>query len=72
MTLKGRINPSNHFIDTVPQKSAEQAMLIKMDEIIDRLNAISVAIEAATDGSTLFTELDVAAIKASISKVILK
>lgn len=45
------------------------AVLTKLDEVIDRLNAIAVAIEASTDGDTLQTQLDTAAIKAEISKL---
>jgi len=46
-----------------------QAVLTKLDEVIDRLNAIAVAIEVSTDGATLQTQLDTAAIKAEISKL---
>lgn len=45
------------------------AMMTKLDEITDRLNAIAVAIEAATDGNSLFTGLDTAEIKAEIKKL---
>jgi hypothetical protein len=46
-----------------------QAMLTKMDEIIDRLNAIASAIEASTDGDSLQSGLDVAEIKSEIQKL---
>lgn len=73
MASKGRKgNSVNRFIDTVKPQSAEQAILIKQDEIIDKLNAILAAIEAGTDGDSLFTALDTAPIKANLSKVVLK
>jgi len=49
--------------------TVSQAILTKLDEITDRLNAIATAIETATDAATLFTELDVAEIKTEISKL---
>lgn len=48
------------------------AIMTKLDECITRLNAIAVAIETATDAASLFTQLDVAAIKAEIKKISLK
>jgi hypothetical protein len=51
-----------------PQKMV-QAMLTKQDEIITKMNLILAAIEAATDGNSLFTALDTAAIKAAIEKI---
>ena len=49
--------------------TVSRAMLTKMDEIIDRLNAIAAAIEASTNGDTLQSGLDVADIKAEVSKL---
>jgi hypothetical protein len=46
-----------------------QAILTKLDECIDRLNAISTAVETATDAATLFAALDVAEIKSEIQKL---
>lgn len=46
-----------------------RAILTKQDEIIAKLNLILVAVEAATDGDTLFTALDTASIKAEIQKI---
>jgi hypothetical protein len=48
---------------------AFKAVLTKQDMIIDKLNTILAAIEAATDGNSLFTALDVAATKAAINKI---
>jgi len=45
------------------------AILSKQDEIIDKLNSLLVAVEAATDGNTLFTGLDAAGIKATLAKL---
>ena len=45
----GRRGSTGTFADTVPEKSAEQAMLIKQDAIIDQINAIVAALAAATD-----------------------
>jgi len=46
-----------------------KAILTKQDEIIVKLNLILAAVETATDGNSLFTALDVASIKAEISKI---
>ena len=45
----GRRGATGTFADTVPAKSAEQAMLIKQDEIIDRINAVVAALAIAAD-----------------------
>lgn len=45
------------------------AILTKLDELIDRVNAIATAIEASTDGDTLQSELDIAGIKTEITKL---
>ena len=46
-----------------------QAVLTKLDELISKVNAIAVAIEASTDGDTLQAGLDTAEIKAEIKKL---
>lgn len=46
-----------------------RAILTKQDEIIVKLNLILAAVETATDGDSLFTALDTASIKATISKI---
>lgn len=46
-----------------------QAVLTKLDEITDKLNAIAAAIEASTDGDSLQAALDTAEIKAEVSKL---
>lgn len=58
--------------NTIRPKSAEQGMLLKQDEIIDKLNLILAAIEASTDGDTLQAALDTAQIKAALSKLSLR
>lgn len=68
-TLKGRGKASSIKTNTVPNKSATQAILRKQDEIIEKLNLILAAIESATDAATLFTALDTAEIKAELEKV---
>ena len=45
------------------------AILSKLDEVIDKLNALGAAVEAATDGNSLFAGLDVAAIKDAVKKI---
>lgn len=47
------------------------ALMTKVDQVIDKMNAISAAVEAATDGDTLFAALDVADFKAAIKKITL-
>lgn len=54
---KGRRGSTGTFTDTVPAKSAEQAILIKQDEIIAKLNEILAAVAASSDGDTLQTAL---------------
>lgn len=66
---KGRGKASSVKTNTIPNKSATQAILRKQDEIIEKLNLILAAIESATDAATLFTALDVAEIKAELEKV---
>ena len=55
-------------VHDAPNKTVE-SVLTKQDEIIDKLNAILLAIETATDAATLFTELDTDAIKAQLAKL---
>lgn len=67
----GRRGSTGNFTDTVPAKSAEQAALIKQDEMIDKLNQILAAIAASTTGNDLQSGL--AAIgTTALSKVKLK
>jgi len=68
-TKVGRQGSTGTFTNTIAPKSAEQAMLLKMDEIIAKLALIQAAIEAATDGDSLYTALDTANIKAAIEAV---
>jgi hypothetical protein len=68
-TSKGRGKASSIKTNTIPNKSATQAILRKQDEIIEKLNLILAAIEAATDGDTLFSGLDTAQIKAQLEKI---
>lgn len=73
-TELGRM-PASQIAKGVVHDSPEAqvaAIMTKLDECIGRLNAIAVAIEASTDGDTLQAALDVAAIKAEISKISLK
>jgi hypothetical protein len=58
--------------NTIKPKSAEQGMLLLLDEIVEKLNAIAAAIEASTDGDTLQAALDTAAIKAEVEKLKLR
>lgn len=52
----------------LPNKTAA-AILTKLDQIIAWQNTVGAAIEAATDGNSLYTQLDIAAIKAAIKKL---
>ena len=45
----GRRNASGVFTDTVPANSAEQAMLLKQDEIIKKINALVADLAVATN-----------------------
>jgi len=64
----GRRGSTGTFADTVPEKSAEQAMLLKQDEIIDRINAVVAALAIAADVPAINAA---AAALASIVKVVL-
>lgn len=57
---------ADSVIFDAPEKTV-RAILTKQDEIIAKLNQINAAIEAATDGATLFTELD--AIKSELEEL---
>lgn len=48
-TQVGRLGSTGTFTNTVAPKSAEQAMLMKQDEIINRVNALTAALAAAAD-----------------------
>jgi len=50
-------------------ENAVKAMNTKLDQIIAWQTAVGAAIEAATDGNSLFSGLDVAAIKTAIKKL---
>lgn len=56
-TTVGRLGSTGTFQNTIAPKSAEQAILLKQDEIITKLNAILAAIVASSDGNTLQTAL---------------
>jgi len=69
MAEKGRPNRTQEFTDTVPEKSAEQAVLVKQDEIIDLLKSLS----AKLDADAGVTDADYAAvITDALEKVKLK
>jgi len=52
-TSVGRQGSTGTFANTIAPKSAEQAMLMKMDEIIDRVNALRAALETAADTAAI-------------------
>lgn len=58
--------------NTIRPKSAEQGMLLQLDQIIDLLGLIQDAIESSTDGDSLQAALDTASIKAKLSKLSLR
>jgi hypothetical protein len=62
----GRQGSTGVFTNTIAPKSAEQAMLMKMDEMIDRLNALRAALETAADTAAINTA---AAALADLEKV---
>jgi hypothetical protein len=51
----GRRGSTGTFTDTIAEKSAEQAMLINQDALIDAMNALLAAIANATDLASLQT-----------------
>lgn len=69
---KGRPNRVQEFTDTVPEKSSLQAVLVKQDEIIDLLKALTAKMDAdfadVTNASTDYA----AAITDALEKVKLK
>lgn len=52
-TTKGRGKASSIKTNTIPNKSATQAILRKQDEIIDRINALVNALEVAADTAAI-------------------
>jgi hypothetical protein len=46
-TSNGRSNPSNRFVNTVIRGSADQAMLLNQDALVDRVNLLVSDIVAA-------------------------
>lgn len=56
-TTVGRQGKTGTYANTVAPKSAEQAMLVKQDEMIDRINALVAALAIAAD----ITEVNAAA-----------
>jgi len=52
-------------------ESQMAALMVKVDQVIDKLNLIATAVESATDGDSLFTALDVTTIKSAIKKITL-
>lgn len=50
---KGRRGATGTFTDTVAAKSAMQAILIKQDETIDRINAVVAALAIAADAAAI-------------------
>lgn len=44
--MKGRGREGRDFINTIADKSAEQAMLRKMDEMIDLMKALTAKLDA--------------------------
>ena len=49
----GREGSTGNYTNTIAPKSAEQAMLIKQDEMIDRINAIVAALAVAADTAAI-------------------
>ncbi len=68
----GRLDPATVDSGAVAYDAPENAVKAintKLDQIIAWQNAVGAAIETASSAATLFTELDVAAIKAAIKKL---
>lgn len=61
----GRRGSTGTFTDTIPAKSAEQAMLLKIDELQAQLNSIIAAINASTSGTDLQSGLAALALAAT-------
>lgn len=68
-TVIGRMGDTGTYTNTISPKSAEQAMLVKQDEVIAKLNLILAAIAAAVDGNTLEAGLNVPAITTQIKNI---
>lgn len=68
----GRIDPelvdSGKTVYDAPE-NAVKAIIVKLDQIIAWQNAVGEAIESSTDAATLFTALDVAAVKDVLKKL---
>ena len=62
----GRTGSTGTYANTVSPKSAEQAMLLKQDEIITRINALVAALAVAADAGEINTA---AAAFAALEKV---
>lgn len=52
-TSAGRQGSTGTFQDTIERKSAQQAMLMKQDEMIDRINALVAALAVAADAAAI-------------------
>lgn len=66
--LDAGVVDSGKLVYDAPEQ-AVKAMLTKLDQVIAWQNAVGAAIETATDAASLFTALDVAAIKAALAKL---
>lgn len=58
-TKVGRAGSTGTFTNTIAPKSAEQAMLLKLDELIDTLKAVAAQLdtEGGLAGSSTYTNL---------------
>ena len=69
MAEKGRKGPKKRFIDDIPQSGALQAVLLKQDEILDQIKALTAKMDAdfadVTNASTDYA----ASISDSLDKV---
>lgn len=52
-TSVGRQGSTGTHTNTIAPKSAEQAMLLKQDEIVDRINALVAALATAADTAAI-------------------
>lgn len=62
-TSVGRQGSTGTFTNTIAPKSAEQAMLLKMDDIVDSVNAMATQLNSLV--ASLAGAADVAAINAA-------
>lgn len=69
-TQVGRQGSTGSFANTIAPKSAEQAMLIAQDAMIDAINGIAAAVAASSDYATLKAGI-AAAVPAALAKVAL-